>query len=290
MAIESTQKAKLLLRAQELTLTTDVPNDYYMTIKLQDCLSLEDIAREVAALSTRQEDSDEVVMLAKSIFRRMMWFLSSGYSISTPLGYLRPTVKGVLLDSELTGAPDRSKLTLGVSYSMSDEMRQALADAELDVEILKSASGPQLYAVVSAQDAQNPEAVTRGEGVGVQAGKNCIIRGKNIKVGGTDPQVGVTLARQDGSSSETFFFGPADLYPNTATQVGFIMPASATEGSVWSVTICTQLGSGGTPLKNARTVTMDDYFVVGEPSSTTTPPSGGGEEEGGEGQEEDPLA
>ncbi|WP_277233780.1 hypothetical protein [Phocaeicola salanitronis] len=58
MPIESTQKAKLLLRAQELTLTTNVPNDYYMTIKRQDSLSLEDIAREVAALSTRQEDPD----------------------------------------------------------------------------------------------------------------------------------------------------------------------------------------------------------------------------------------
>ena len=288
MAIESTQKAKLILRAQELTFTPDINNDYYLTVKLQNRLTLDDIASEVAALSTRQEDTDEVVRLARNIFRRMMWFLSSGYSVATPIGSLRPTVKGVLTESELTSSPDRSRLTLGVSFSMSDEMRQALTDAELDVEILKSTSGPQLYTVVSAQDAQNPEAVTRGEGVGVQAGKNCIIRGKNIKVGGTDPQVGVTLTRQDGSEAETFFFAPAELYPNTSGQVGFIMPASATEGSIWSVTLCTQLGASGSMLKSVRTVTVDDFFIVGQ---TTTPePPSGEEEEGEEGQEEDPLA
>lgn len=41
-------------------------------------------------------------------------------------------------------------------------MRQALTDAEIDVEIEKAKTGPQLYAVVSAQDAQNPGAATKG--------------------------------------------------------------------------------------------------------------------------------
>mgnify|MGYP001775433315 FL=1 len=91
MAIESTQKAKLTLRAQDLTLTTDVTNDYYLTVKLQKCLSLTDIAREVAALSTRQEDAEEVERIVRRAMQVMNWFLSSGYSVSTPLGYLRPT-------------------------------------------------------------------------------------------------------------------------------------------------------------------------------------------------------
>lgn len=272
MAIESTQKAKLTLRAQDLALTTDVTNDYYLTVKLQKCLSLADIAREVAALSTRQEDAEEVERIVRRAMQVMNWFLSSGYSVSTPLGYLRPTVSGVLMESELTGSPDRSRITLGVSYSMSEEMRQALADAELDVEILKAVTGPQLYSVVSAQDAQHPEAVTRGESVPIAGGENCIIKGKKIKVGGSDPTVGVTLKRQDGSSQETFFFPPSKLYPNTPSQVGFVMPASATEGSVWSVTLCTQLSSSGKELKEPRTVTMADYFVVGEAS--VLPPSG----------------
>ena len=46
------------------------------------------------------------------------------------------------------------------------------------------------------------------------------------------------------------------------------MPASAPEGSVWSIKLCTQLGSGGTLLKSPRTVVMDTDFVVGEVTST----------------------
>ena len=135
MAIKSTQKAKLSLRAQELALTKDVKDDYYLTVKLQKCLSLKEIAEEVAAMSTRQEEAEEVERITKRSMEVMEWFLSAGYSISTPMGYFRPTVSGVMLESELVGSPNRDRLLLGVSYSMSAGMRQALADAELDVEI-----------------------------------------------------------------------------------------------------------------------------------------------------------
>lgn len=53
MAIKSTQKAKLSLRAQELALTKDIKDDYYLTVKLQKCLSLKEIAEEVVGMSTR---------------------------------------------------------------------------------------------------------------------------------------------------------------------------------------------------------------------------------------------
>lgn len=156
---------------------------------------------------------------------------------------------------------------MGVSYSMSEGMRQALADAELDVEIQKAAVGPQIYQVLNIQDMQNPDAMTSGEGTGIAAGENCVIKGKKLKVGGTGENIGVILIRQDGSSKETFFFPPSKLYPNTATQVGFIMPASAAECSVWNVTLCTQLGTKNELLKEPRTVTMAEYFVVGKTES-----------------------
>lgn len=289
MAKEPTQKAKLSLKALELSLTTDVTNDYYLQPKLQKCLSMDDIAREVAALSTRQEDEADIARTGRLLMQRMAWFLSAGYSVSTPLGYFRPTAQGVFLDSELNASPDRSRLKLGVSYSMSDEMRRALADAEIDVEIQRAVTGPQLYSVVSAQDAQNPAAVTRGEGVPVSAGQTCIIKGKHAKVGGSGEQIGVTITRQDDSSRQSFFFPVSQLFPNTSTQVGFVMPASATEGSVWSVSLCTQLNSSGTQLlKEPRTVTMADFFVVGEVASNPGGNPGSGVGPDGD-QNENPL-
>ena len=269
MAKDPTQKAKLTLKAIDLALTQDVTDDCYLQPKLQKCLNMHDLASEVAALSTRQEDVDEIARTGNLLLRLKMWYISSGYSVSTLLGYFRPTSQGVFLESELTSAPDRKRLKLGVAYSMSQEMRQALEEAEIDVEIQKSVSGPQLFTVVSAQDAQNPAAAARGEGTPVSAGQTCIIKGKNIKVGGTGDQIGVTIKRTDGDSAETIFFPASKLYPNTATQVGFVLPATAVDGSVWSVTLCTQLGSNGAALlKEPRTAMMSGNFVVGDVSDT----------------------
>lgn len=274
MAKDPTQKAKLTLKALDLTFTQDITNDRYLQPKLQKCLNMHDLAVEVAALSTRQEDVDEIARTGNLIMDRMKWYLSSGYSISTLLGYFRPTSQGVFLESELMSAPDRKRIKLGVAYSMSQEMRQALNDAEIDVDIQMSVSGPQLFMVVSAQDAQNPAAAARGEGTPISAGQTCIIKGKHIKVGGEGNQIGVTIKRTDGDSGETFFFPPAKLYPNTPTQVGFVLPATAADGSVWSVTLCTQLGSNGAALlKEPRTGMMLGNFVVGDVADT---PGGGG--------------
>lgn len=269
MAKEPTQKAKLALKAIPLAITTDVKDDYFVSPKIQKNLSMDDLAAEVAALSTRQEDAEDIARTGNALLRRMMWYLSSGYSISTELGNFRVTAKGVLLEQELVGAPDRSRITLGVSYSMSDAMRQALADAELDIEIQKSAVGPQLYAVVSAHDADHPDAVTRGESVPVSAGQMCVIKGRNIKVGGSGENIGVTLRRVDGSTGETVFIPVSQLYPNTSMRVGFVMPASAPDQSEWEVTLCSQLASDGhTLLKEARTAVMPDTFIVGQQSSS----------------------
>lgn len=278
MAKEPTQKAKLTLKALDLAFTKDITNDRYLQPKLQKCLGMYDLAGEVAALSTRQEDVDEITRTGNQLMERMMWYLSCGYSISTPIGYFRPTSQGVFLESELMSAPDRKRIKLGVAYSMSQQMRKVLNEAEIDVEIQKSISGPQLFMVISAQDAQNLAAAARGEGVPVSAGETCIIRGKNIKVGGQGDQIGVTIRRTDGDSGETFFFPPSKLYPNTATQVGFVLPSTVADGSVWSVTLCTMLGSNGTAsLKEPRTATMSGDFVVGDVAET--PGGGGGEDD-----------
>ena len=267
-AKEPTQKAKITMRAVKYALTTDEARDYSLQPKLQKCLNLDDLAAEVAALSTRQEDPEDIARMGRQLMQRMMWYLSSGYSVTLPIGYFRLTAQGLFMEDELNAAPDRSRLTLNVAYSMSEDMRAALANAEIDVGVQKRVSGPQLYGVVSAHDAQNPAAVTRGEGVPITAGQTCIIKGKNLKVGGEGAEIGVTLTRVDGSTGESVFFTPKMLYPNTATKVGFVMPASAPEGSVWSIKLCTQLGSGGTLLKSPRTVVMDTDFVVGEVTST----------------------
>ena len=284
---KNSQRAKLVLKARENLLTKDVKNDFYLTVKSQRTLTLADLAKEVAATHGHQNQS-EVEMLTRETLELAAWYLSNGFGITTPLGYHHATVSGTLLDSELNAAPDRTKLKFGISYAMSDLMRKFLDEAELDLEIDKAKTGPQLFSVVSAQDAQHPDAATRGDSVPVAAGEACILKGRNLKVGGpAEANAGVTLTRQDKQGVTPVFIPAARLFPNTPTQVGFVMPAGAEEGSVWQVKLCTQLGSNGAQLlKEPRTVTMDDNFVVGQPAEDV--PGGGGSGSGG-GLDENPL-
>lgn len=283
---KTSQRAKLVLKARENLLTKDIKNDYYLTVKSQRTLTLADLAKEVAATHGHQNQS-EVEMLTRETLELAAWYLSNGFGITTPLGYYHTTVSGSLLDSELSAAPDRSKLKLGISYAMSDLMRQSLTEAELDLEIDKAKTGPQLFSVVSAQDAQHPDAATRGNSVPVAAGEACIIKGRNLKVGGpAEANAGITLTRQDKQGVTPVFIPATRLFPNTPTQVGFVMPASAEEGSVWQVKLCTQIGANSSQLlKKPRTVVMDNNFVVGQPAEET-PGSGSG---GDGGIEDDPL-
>ncbi len=62
------------------------------------------------------------------------------------------------------------------------------AESELDMEILKAAAEPQIYQVFNVQDARDPDAVTCGEGIGIVAGENCVIKGK--KASGLSEGVG----------------------------------------------------------------------------------------------------
>ena len=275
----NSQRAKLTLKALPHELT-EATNDYYLNVKTQKQLTLADLAREVAATHGHQ-NAAEVEMLTREVLELANWYLSNGFTVTTPQGSFRTTVQGILLDTELNAAPNRDKLKLNVAYTMGDAMRQALDEAELDVEITKAATGPQLFSVADARQMEQmklPDADTRVP-IPVEPGQTCIIRGRNIKVGGTGDDIGVTLRRTDGSAGTTYFFPLSRLYPNTPTQVGFVLPAEVPEGSTWEVTLCTQISSNGSRLlKEPRTVTLDAPFVVGEASDV---PGGSGEEEGG---------
>lgn len=276
---QESQRAKLSLKALPNELT-DLANDFYLIVKNQKRLTLSDLSREVAATHGHHKAA-EVEMLTREVLELGNWYLSNGYTISTPQGNYYVTVKGVLLDTELSEAPNRDRLSLNIGYTPSEQVRRLLDEAELDVEINKASIGPQLNTVVSAYDAKNPDAVTRGDSMPVEAGQLCIIKGRNLKVGGTAEDVGVTLRRVDGTSGETIFIPVRRLSPNTPTQVGFVMPVSAPDQSVWKVSIHTYLGNNGKYLlKTPRTVELSGTFIVGE---VTDLPSGGGGDTGGSG-------
>lgn len=279
MEEKNSQRSVLNLLAQENVLTKDVDNDYYLSIRRQDTLDIKTLAKEVAK-SHGGKTASEVEMLTNEVLELAAWYLSNGFSVNTPLGYFQTNVQGIVTDAELDSI-DMSRIKLSVGYTMSQGMTTMLGNAKINVEVDKAKVGPQISAVISSQDAKNPEAVTRGESVPVKAGATTIIRGRNLKVGGpADSGVGITLTRVD-QEAEPIFIPAADLYPNEPKEVGFIMPASAPDGSTWSVTLKTQIGSRrGVFLKEPREFTLQSAFTVGQASSPTTPGSGDDDDSG----------
>ena len=268
------QRSKLNLLAQENLLTTDVTNDYYLSVVRQKTLTLKELSAEVAATHGHQ-NAGEVEMLTREVLELAEWYLSNGFSVNTPLGYFQTNVQGSVTNAELDSL-DTGRIKLSVGYTMSQEMTDTLAAAEINVEVDKAKVGPQISAVISSQDAKNPEAVTRGQSTPVKAGATTIIRGRNLKVGGPEgAQVGVTLTRTD-QEAEPIFIPAIDLYPNEPKEVGFIMPASAPDGSTWSVTITSQLNANGKYTKSLRTMTLENAFTIGQ---AATPPSGGDDDD-----------
>lgn len=279
MEEKNSQRSVLNLLAQENVLTKDVDNDYYLSIRRQDTLDIKTLAKEVAK-SHGGKTASEVEMLTNEVLELAAWYLSNGFSVNTPLGYFQTNVQGMVTDAELDSI-DTSRIKLSVGYTMSQGMTTMLGNAKINVEVDKAKVGPQISAVISSQDAKNPDAVTRGESVPVKAGATTIIRGRNLKVGGpADSGVGITLTRTD-QEAEPIFIPAADLYPNEPKEVGFIMPASAPDGSTWSVTLKTQIGSRrGVFLKEPREFTLQSAFTVGQASSPTTPGSGDDDDSG----------
>ena len=154
-------------------------------------------------------------------------------------------------------------------------IRRTIGKEELS-ELPKAAFPGNIHIVDTPEEADKAARYLKGQPIlGIDTEKN-------LKVGGEGEDIGVTITRVDGSEGTSYFFPVNKLFPNTKTQVGFVLPADAPEGSVWSVKICTQLSSNGSNLlKSSRTVIMDTNFVVGE--EATDVPSGGGGDDSGQG-------
>ena len=123
---------------------------------------------------------------------------------------------------------------------------------------------PSAMSVTGGESAQ-------GAGYRVKAGRAFTLHGKNIKVVGDDPSVGITLTDSDGT--ETKIEGDL-IIQNDPKKVVFIVPESTADGE-YELKLVTQY-SGSRDLKTPRTFTKT--LIVGD-AEPDAPVTGGGEEE-----------
>ena len=115
----------------------------------------------------------------------------------------------------------------------------------------------------------------QGAGYRVKAGRIFTLNGKNIKVAGDDPSVGITLTSSD--SVVTKIEGDL-LYQNTPSKVAFIVPENLEDGE-YELKLTTQFSSGNWLLKTPRTFTST--LIIGEEEADTPVVGDEDEEEDG---------
>lgn len=274
--MSTTTFTKLIsLVAYDATLT-ERPDDFYLRAKtMPDTIDLHAIARETA-LRLGGKNEDEVYTLLNAAESVKCDALSSGYIVSTPTALIQPCTSGTVLKADLSKAPDRSKVKVYATLSQGSLLRQSMEQCQLEIFTQPAVVGPLLNGAVAATRTAADGTTTRVP----QAGKNITLTGRNLKLAGTDPAVGITFTSVETPSKKVFV--PAeDVTINEPKRLIFVLPTGITDG-LWRVSISTQYGSGSNRVvKNLRTYELDEPIAVGTAAEEGGGDSGSGGQGGG---------
>lgn len=256
----STFTKTLSLMAYENNLTKDIPDDYTLRVKTQaKSLDVAAIAREVARQQGKYQE-DEIALILNKTCEIVADAVASGYIVNLPVALIQPTASGVVMKSELSQAPNREKIKVNASFSAGKLLREAMAEARLELFTQPAPVGPMLNGAVSTRSVTDADGViTRTP---LEAGDMCVLTGRNLKLAGDDPSVGILLTSVD-SPSTTFFIKPDRVSPNEPKRLQFVLPIDMTEGA-WEVKVTTQYSPSNKPVATPRSYVMDTPLIIGE--------------------------
>ena len=254
---------------------TEQEGDYYLRAKtMPDTITLRNIAEEVAVRLNK--NADEVYTILNDAERVKCDAVSSSYIVSTPTALIRPGASGTVMEAELSQAIDHDKVKVYATLSMGADLRKAMQACRLELFTQPAVVGPLLNGAVAQTRAADGTVTTKAP----QPGKNICLTGRNIKIAGTDPTVGVTFTSVEEPST-TVFVPLADITVNEPKQLIFVLPAEVTDG-LWRVKVTTQFSSGRHVIDTPRSNELSTVLAVGSAAGTESGTGGsdGGEDDG----------
>ena len=250
---------------------TEQEGDYYLRAKtMPDTISLRGIAEEVAVRLNK--NADEVYTILNDAEQVKCDAVSSSYIVSTPTALIRPGASGTVMETELSQAVDRNKIKVYATLSMGSSLREAMQECRLEIFTQPAVVGPLLNGAVAQTRADDGTLATKAP----EPGKNIRLTGRNIKIAGTDPSVGVTFTSVEEPDTQVFV-PLADITVNEPKPLIFVRPAEVTDG-LWRVKVTAQYSSSKHIVETPRTYELPTPITVG---SAAENPGSGEEEEGG---------
>ena len=247
---------------QDNSLTTDNTQDVYAVPASREPADEERILAEMKAEDTglRRETILHVFELEKRVIKRL---LMSGHAVNTGLYHASVAFRGLIQNSQWNAEENE----IVVNFNPGADLREAIRKTQVNILGAKPAG----ISVTGVQDV-----ATKADNASATAGRAFTLTGRNIRIAGQDPAVGLTLIAEDGTETTV----TDDLWViNKPSTVTFIIPAQM-EAGTYTLRLTTQFsGNSARLLKTPRTIERTLYIGT-EPPQTG---GSGGEEEGEEG-------
>ena len=247
---------------QDNSLTTDNTEDVYAVPASKEPADEERILAEMKAEDTglRRETILHVFELEKRVIKRL---LMSGHAVNTGLYHASVAFRGLIKNSQWNAEENE----IVVNFNPGADLREAIRHTQVNILGAKPAG----ISVTGVQDV-----ATKADNASATAGRAFTLTGRNIRIAGQDPTVGLTLIAEDGTETTV----TDDLWViNKPSTVTFIIPAQM-EAGTYTLRLTTQFsGNSARLLKTPRTIERTLYIGT-EPPQTG---GSGGEEEGEEG-------
>ena len=234
-------------------LTTDVTNDYYLTVQSRGSLDVPAIIERMRQHELPTKNVDGAAFM-ENFFNECILASQEGYHINTPFFNSSIGLEGSVLASDLGHTVGSDKVKPYLQLTQSATARKALEQSSVYIFQQSAATLPTIQSVMDP---------TEGKANHLNPGAMVLIQGLRIAVKGDDPSIGITFTKV-GSSSTTVKVSVEKIYPNTATKLQFVLPSEVTDGN-WEVSVTTQASaSGGTLLKEPRTGVFENIVIVGD--------------------------
>lgn len=255
-------KYQINVQLADNPLTPDNPND---VIAVPVSLGPADQQRILAEMKAedsglREETILHVFELEKRVIKRL---LMSGHAVNTGLYHASVAFRGLIKNSQWNAEENE----IVVNFNPGADLREAIRKTQVNILGAKPAS----ISVTGVQDV-----ATKADNASATAGRAFTLTGRNIRIAGQDPAVGLTLIAEDGTETAV----TDDLWViNKPSTVTFIIPAQM-EAGTYTLRLTTQFSGNSTRLlKTPRTI-ENTLYIGTEPPQTG---GSGGEEEGEEG-------
>ena len=252
------EKSKYQINVQMMdnTVTKDNPNDKIFSVVSNGTADKERLIAEMMKVNPGLEQ--ETLRLVLDLQNRIIIdLLMKGLRVNNGLFEVAMQCRGVVQGT----AWDPNVNTLYANFTQGKEVRETIANTTINVIGEKGAT---MYF------SNSEDAATGAKEFHATAGSNFTLTGKNIKVVGDDPSVGITLTASD--ETETKITGGA-IGVNQPSKLVFFIPAGLADGD-YTLTVTTQFG-GNTKVLLSTPRSVSHVIHIGETSEEEEERPGG---------------